>query len=466
MSIERSSLSFKEKLRLASRNIEPSSQDINKKNLLAEPIENNKSTYVSKNANYNDNYEKPSSNEAQNSINHNVQVSRSVNNQENFTCERNESPKQSNNQTESIQQPIYSRAKNKMEDIQLKHYNAVQSEKKEEDQNEANDGKYLSFKEKLQLAQNRLMKESQPTLNASKKCSNALDEHNITTKTQENNDIHEIENKNEIEKEDSNQSNTTLEKNKTTNNMSFKEKLLLAQNKLVSESPKPNDIIQKMDSLSENKSLNKNVSILPKNELIYSSNQEKMEQINENKEKINQIWQNFGKKLMEPNITQVPIDYLYQSAITDILLLIQINFNNEEKVIEKNNEIQKEILERTTIFDQKCCAILKGSYKRFLKSVVFDIVKNICEDCPFNIISSIYQSKVKSLKNEIDNLTSFIDEIYKEKFEYSSDAEKQNYDDTKANSLFYIMSESESFKEIKVDIQCNDDVEREIPQDF
>ena len=135
-------------------------------------------------------------------------------------------------------------------------------------------------------------------------------------------------------------------------------------------------------------------------------------------------------------------------------------------MIDRNNEIRKEILESTTIFEKKYCIILKESYKLFLKTVVLDVIKRICINLPNNLISKIYIAKVQSMEKEIAALTSFIDDIYVEKVGKDKNENKMNEKEINSNSLFYVMSENESYREIKIQITCSDNIQQHIPQDF
>ena len=82
------------------------------------------------------------------------------------------------------------------------------------------------------------------------------------------------------------------------------------------------------------------------------------------------------------------------------------------------------------------------------------------------MIAQVYQNMIRLCHKEIDEMVSMIGEIYYKKYKKSNQDEKMDENEMKENSTLYVMSEKESFKEITIQISCNDALDSEIPQDF
>ena len=80
------------------------------------------------------------------------------------------------------------------------------------------------------------------------------------------------------------------------------------------------------------------------------------------------------------------------------------------------------------------------------------------------MLSKIYFFKTKEMSKEMEKLASFIDEVYKEKYDAKEYVISNSYEINKLPML-YVMSEKESFKEIDIQITCENDLNSKIPQD-
>lgn len=143
-----------------------------------------------------------------------------------------------------------------------------------------------------------------------------------------------------------------------------------------------------------------------------------------------------------------------------------VNLAKEKAIQQKLDEIKKNILESTTYMEKKYCYILKNSLKSFINSIILDVIKQNIKICPKQMIGQVYQIKTQLLQNEIDKIVSSIDDIYCNKYDKNVKEEEMNEKEMKANSTIYVMSEKDSFKEIKIQISCEDALDSEIPQDF
>ncbi|KAK8892353.1 hypothetical protein M9Y10_029579 [Tritrichomonas musculus] len=154
------------------------------------------------------------------------------------------------------------------------------------------------------------------------------------------------------------------------------------------------------------------------------------------------------------------------SVVNGIVNKININLAKEKVIQQKLDEIKKTILESTTYMEKKYCYILKNSLKSFINSIILDVIKQNIKICPKQMIGQVYQIKTQLLQNEIDKIVSSIDDIYCNKYDKNVKEEEMNEKEMKANSTIYVMSEKDSFKEIKIQISCEDAFNSEIPQDF
>lgn len=142
-----------------------------------------------------------------------------------------------------------------------------------------------------------------------------------------------------------------------------------------------------------------------------------------------------------------------------------INFCEEEKVKNRMNDIKNGILNSTTAFDKKYTIILKNSFVSFLKSIILETIKRNFDNYPPNMLSKIYFFKTKEMSKEMEKLASFIDEVYKEKYD-EKEYVISNSSEISKLPMLYVMSEKESFKEIDIQITCENDLNSKIPQDF
>lgn len=156
-----------------------------------------------------------------------------------------------------------------------------------------------------------------------------------------------------------------------------------------------------------------------------------------------------------------------KNDVNEIIDYIDINLDKEPKVLERKNSIRKTLLENTTIINKMQCIVLKNSFVLFLKSTILEIIKNNRDACPLNMVPKVYMKIISNMKNEMENAASFIDDYYEIKMdEIVHEEDINDEDEMNANSTIYVMSEKESYKEIEIHIDCEDDLNLEIPQDF
>ena len=135
------------------------------------------------------------------------------------------------------------------------------------------------------------------------------------------------------------------------------------------------------------------------------------------------------------------------------------------------NEIRNDILNSTTIFDMKYLLVLKNSFVSFLKSIILDVIKKSAYVNQPNLVSKIYFFKTKEMKKKMEKLAEFIDKAYEEKNGkiFVDNGEEENAEkevEIPPDSMLYVMTEKESFKEINIQITCENDLNSKIPQDF
>lgn len=175
------------------------------------------------------------------------------------------------------------------------------------------------------------------------------------------------------------------------------------------------------------------------------------------------------KKLQNVFDEMSEFDKIEEDSLIDdnILQNIKIDFQNNQKVDEKIEEIKKNICENAVIPDINYYIIIKNSFQSFLKSIVFDEIIKMQKLIPNNLILNVYRTKLQSLEKEINKCISIVDVIFKEKFDEVEEEEEINdEDEMKANSTLYVMSEKESFNEISIQITSDEDLNSKIPQDF
>ena len=150
---------------------------------------------------------------------------------------------------------------------------------------------------------------------------------------------------------------------------------------------------------------------------------------------------------------------------------IQIDFYEEKKVGEKMEYIKKNIMESVTFFDKKYCMVLKNSFILFLKSVILEVLKRNASLSESNLLSKVYLIKVDEMAKQMKELALFVDKTYNEKMhelEVDKKVEEKTNDknEIEAKAMNYVTSEKESYKEISIQIACDADIDRSIPQDF
>lgn len=159
----------------------------------------------------------------------------------------------------------------------------------------------------------------------------------------------------------------------------------------------------------------------------------------------------------------------YQEA-KDISDNIVIDFNEDEKVKTRMNEIRNGILNSTTIFDMKYLLVLKNSFVSFLKSIILDVIKKSSYVNQPNLVSKIYFFKTKEMSKKMEKIAEFIDQAYEEKngknFDDDDGKNEKNLVEMPPDPMLYVMTEKESFKEINIQITCENDLNSKIPQDF
>ncbi|KAK8864782.1 hypothetical protein M9Y10_010307 [Tritrichomonas musculus] len=249
--------------------------------------------------------------------------------------------------------------------------------------------------------------------------------------------------------------------------MSLKDKIVLYQKEY-----------EKSQLSSQNKKSDKKKDDFNNKNTNYSYQKNKSEDINYNKSDSYTLKTEDSK---EEEVFSIPIETKQdlitpmkaykkmpnKSDVNEIIDFLDINLDNEPKVLERKNSIRKTLLENTTIINKMQCIVLKNSFVLFLKSTILEIIKNNRDACPLNMIPKVYMKIISNMKNEMENAASFIDDYYEIKMdEIVHEEDINDEDEMNANSTIYVMSEKESYKEIEIQIDCEDDLNLEIPQDF
>lgn len=255
----------------------------------------------------------------------------------------------------------------------------------------------------------------------------------------------------------------------------FLEKMKLYNDGLIGKSQSKSNI--NTNNSNKSNDMNKMSNINTNNKKVFTNKNENQVSSIKKPSNINQILKNKFPNLFKfikteknkeyENKGEYTVDPSVKNALIDIASEIEIDFYNNEAVKQRIKEIERNIEDSITIFDRKYCLVLINSFKSFLKSIVLDTIKKDYKEIPQTLIPKVYLAKIKIIQDQIDEMSLMIYSFYDKKIgvgECEEDIVDKN--EMEANSMLYVMSERESFKEIKIDISCEESFRTKIPQDF
>lgn len=110
--------------------------------------------------------------------------------------------------------------------------------------------------------------------------------------------------------------------------------------------------------------------------------------------------------------------------------------------------------------------VMLNTYVDFLKNEYFDIIRWNTKEKIYDMIYEenydFVENQIKTDKNKIDELF----QIFIDKINTKKNTVEQDIKEDIQKSTNYAMKETENLREIKVNVQVNQDLKSEIEQDF